>query len=278
MIDLGGGSFLMGTDDPIGYPADGEGPGREVTLAPFSIGATAVTNAEFASFVDATGHRTDAERYGWSFVFHLFGTPILRNSFERLPGAEWWCKVPGASWRNPGGANSSIDDLMDHPVVHVSWRDGAAYAAWAGSRLPSEAEWEFAARGGLSQARYPWGDDFPAGAAALANIFEGEFPSDNTAADGYAATAPAQSFPRNGYGLYNVVGNVWEWTADWWSTAHHDAPLLNPPGPESGMTKVVKGGSHLCHDSYCNRYRVAARTANTPDTSTGHTGFRCVGE
>ena len=278
MVRLAGGAFVMGTDDGVGYAADGEGPVRRVTLSPFFIGVAAVTNADFAEFVAATGHRTDAERFGWSFVFEAFVTPLLAGSVERYPGAEWWCKVPGAEWLHPAGANSSIADLADHPVVHVSWRDAAAFADWRGTRLPTEAEWEYAARGGLPQQRYPWGDDFPRGAHAKANVFEGPFPTPDPRAHGPAATAPAISYPPNGYGLHNMVGNVWEWTADWWTADRGELPDRDPAGPERGEGKVLKGGSYLCHDSYCNRYRVAARTSNPPDTSTGHIGFRLAAD
>jgi formylglycine-generating enzyme len=170
--------------------------------------------------------------------------------------------VFGATWRHPFGPGSSCD--LDHPVVHVSWRDASAYAEWLDCRLPTEAEWEFAARGGLEGCRYPWGDDFAPDGAALANIWEGVFPTSNTAADGWVGTAPVDAFPPNRFGLHNMVGNVWEWCAGGWA-------------PDQADLEVVRGGSYLCHDSYCNRYRVSARTATTADSSTGHTGFRVAG-
>ena len=192
----------------------------------------------------------------------------------RVQGAEWWIQVSGASWHAPSGPGSSA--VGSHPAVHVSWNDAVAYANWAGKRLPTEAEWEYTARGGLEQARYPWGDDFPIGQAARANIFEGTFPTHDTGEDGYVGTAPADSYDPNRYGLYNMVGNVWEWTNDWFGTNHAKGGQVDPTGPPTGTSKVIRGGSYLCHDSYCNRYRVSARTSATPDSSTGNTGFRLV--
>jgi formylglycine-generating enzyme required for sulfatase activity len=276
MVSLAGGEFLMGTDYADGFPADGEGPVRRVTVSPFAMDRFPVTNAEFAAFVDATGYKTEAEGFGWSFVFWM---QIAEENFERLvedtvAAAPWWCKVPGAWWREPVGPGSRVE--ARHPVVHVSWNDAAAYAKWAGKRLPTEAEWEFAARGGLSQALYPWGDELAPGGEHRCNIWQGEFPRVNTAEDGWAFTCPVDAFAANGFGLQSMVGNVWEWTADWFSPVHPAGPLRNPQGPAAGAVKVMKGGSFLCHASYCNRYRVAARTANTPDSSTSNTGFRCV--
>lgn len=276
-----GGSFLMGTNDPDGWPADGEGPVRTVTLHPFHIDACCVTNEQFNAFVNATGYKTEADRYGWSFVFHLFLTrDQLARVTQRVVGSEWWCRIDGATWRHPEGPGSNIKKRWDHPVVHVSWNDANAYCAWAGKRLPTEAEWECAARGGLVQKRYAWGDELTPGGRHFCNIWQGEFPTRNTEEDGYVGTAPAKSFKPNGYGLYNVAGNVWEWTRDWFSRDFHatDSPTtrVDPLGPPSGDRKVIRGGSYLCHHSYCNRYRVGARTINTADSSTGNTGFRCV--
>ena len=276
MVRLEGGEFLMGTNDPIGFPADGEGPVRAVTLKPFWIDAYAVDNARFAAFVEATGYITDAERYGWSFVFG----GLLPDDFEPTRGAAqapWWRQVFGASWRQPEGPHSSIVGRMNHPVVHVSWSDAASYCAWAGTRLPTEAEWEYAARGGLEQKRYAWGDELKPDGEWRCNIWQGTFPSHNTLEDGYLGTAPVDSFPPNGFGLHNVSGNVWEWCSDWFHSGFHaHGQRDNPTGPPSGQAKVMRGGSYLCHDSYCNRYRVAARSSNTPDSSTGNTGFRCA--
>jgi formylglycine-generating enzyme len=282
MVTIPGGSFLMGGDDPDAFPADGEGPVRPVTVDEFRIDAKAVTNAQFATFVKATGYQTDAERFGWSFVFHAFVTAAARNYIRDagVPGAPWWLAVDGADWRHPDGPGSDIGPRRNHPVVHVSWNDATAYAHWAGKRLPTEAEWEKAARGGLRQARFPWGDEFTPRGQHRCNTWQGVFPRHNTGADGHLGTAPVNAFAPNGYGLYNTSGNVWEWCADWFSTDWHapETPQTraNPSGPEGGMTRVMRGGSYLCHESYCNRYRVAARTSSTPDSTTGHAGFRCA--
>ncbi len=278
MVELPGGTFLMGTDYQPGFPADGEGPVRPVSLSPFSVDTYPVTNADFAQFVTATDFRTEAETFEWSFVFWAH---IPKDRFEELvedtvAEAPWWCKVPGASWKHPLGPGSDIEATQNHPVVHVSWNDARAYAAWAGKKLPTEAQWEFAARGGLEQKLYPWGDDLTPGGKHLCNIWQGHFPLDDTAEDGYAGACPVDSFPPNGYGLYSVIGNVWEWCADWFQTAWAAKLTHDPTGPPRGQAKVMKGGSFLCHASYCNRYRVAARTSNTPDSSASNIGFRCV--
>ena len=280
LVPLPGGVFLMGTDDPEGCPADGEGPVRRVTLRPFAVARTAVTNAQFAAFVAATGYQTEAERFGWSFVFHLFVPRSKRIALVGSAGpAPWWLAVRGACWRAPEGPGSSTKGRRDHPVVHVSWHDAAAYCAWVGVRLPTEAEWEYAARGGLEQARYPWGDELTPGGKHRMNIWQGEFPARNTAADGHAGTAPVTAYKPNGHGLYNPTGNVWEWCADWFSPDHHrDGPREDPAGPPTGQARVIRGGSYLCHRSYCNRYRLAARSANTPDSATGNTGFRVAAD
>jgi formylglycine-generating enzyme required for sulfatase activity len=266
----------MGTDDPIGFPNDGEGPVRAVALKPFWIDTVAVSNAWFAKFVDATGYLTEAERYGWSFVFG----GLLPDDFSSTRGAAqapWWRQVFGADWRHPEGPYSSVESRMDHPVVHVSWNDARAYCVWAGRRLPTEAEWEYAARGGLEQRRYAWGDELTPDGEWRCNIWQGTFPLRNTLEDSYLGTAPVDEFEPNGYGLYNVSGNVWEWCSDWFhSSFHFHGPRDNPTGPPFGQAKVMRGGSYLCHDSYCNRYRVAARSSNTHDSSTGNTGFRCT--
>lgn len=259
MIGLRGGAFAMGSEDPDAFSADGEGPVREVAVGAFAIGAYAVTNGEFATFVESTGHVTDAERFGWSFVFHL----LVGDRVEVVGAsgdAPWWLGVAGATWRTPEGPGSSVGSRETHPVVHVSWNDAAAYCDWAGGRLPTEAEWEYAARGGLEGKRFPWGDELAPGGRWRCNIWQGRFPDDNTADDGHVGTAPVDAFEPNGFGLYNASGNVWEWCADRFS-----------PG-----ARAIRGGSYLCHDSYCNRYRVAARSGNTPESTTGHTGFRCA--
>ncbi|BCJ46423.1 hypothetical protein GCM10010168_60620 [Actinoplanes ianthinogenes] len=265
----------MGDAHGDGIPADGEQPVHPVTVPGFSIDATSVTVADFRAFVAATGFRTDAERYGWSAVFHLAVTDPDRIAGE-MAGTPWWLGVAGADWAHPGGPSSTAAD--DHPVVHVSWNDAQAYCAWAGRRLPSEAEWECAARGGLASRRYPWGDELPED-DWLCNIWQGEFPGRNTAADRYVTTAPVRTFAPNAYGLYQCVGNVWEWVHDWFSPRYYaTSPIGDPRGPALGAARVIRGGSYLCHDSYCNRYRNAARSSNTPDSSTGNMGFRTVAQ
>lgn len=292
MVKLDGGAFLMGTDYAQGFPEDGEGPVRQVTLDPFWIDTTAVTNAQFAAFVKDAGYQTEAERYGWSFVFHLHLSRKYAETLRKdasVPQTPWWLAVPGAKWDRPTGERSSIAKLIDHPVVQISWNDAQAYCAWAGKRLPTEAQWEFAARGGREQSLFPWGDVLEPRGQHRCNVWQGKFPAENTAADGYVATAPADAYRPNAYGLCNVSGNVWEWTADWFSPSWHieenKTTRENPRGPvpasEGGTGpdfthKVQKGGSYLCHDSYCNRYRLGARTANTPDSATTNNGFRCV--
>jgi len=279
MVSLEGGLFLMGTDSPEAWIQDGEGPVREVTLPPFHIDVCAVTNRQFEEFVSSTNYQTEAERFGWSYVFHLLvpKAVVKRGAARTLPGLDWWLGVEGACWRRPEGPGSNVRKRLDHPVIHVSWNDAAAFAAWAGKRLPTEAEWEFAARGGLVQKIYPWGDELTPGGRHMCNIWQGNFPHQNSEEDGYLSTAPARSFKPNGYGLYNVSGNVWEWVSDWFSPAFPaHGPRIAPRGPENGEQKTMRGGSYLCHHSYCNRYRVAARTGNTPDSSTGNCGFRCA--
>ena len=276
---LPGGTYLMGTDSDVGFPADGEGPVREVTVSPFLIDRCAVSNAEYSRFIEETGYVTEAERFGWSFVFHLHVPKHLKKSpsVRRVPGLDWWLAVGGACWRMPEGHGSNVRKRMNYPAVHVSWNDAAAYAAWAGKRLPTEAEWEYAARGGLAGKTYAWGEQLTPGGKHMCNIWQGKFPEVNTLEDGYSGTCPVDAFPANGYGLYNVAGNVWEWCADWFTPSHHrDAQAVDPTGPETGSGRTMKGGSFLCHVSYCNRYRVAARTSNTPDSSTANLGFRCV--
>ncbi|HET7627133.1 MAG TPA: formylglycine-generating enzyme family protein [Bacillales bacterium] len=280
MILINRGEFMMGTKDKDGFPPDGEGPMRKVNVDAFYIDPCAVTNEQFARFVEATGYRTEAESFGWSFVFYSFlSSDTLGKVRDRVPSAPWWCAVAGANWRNPEGPGSNITGRMDHPVVHVSWNDAEAYSRWAGKRLPTEAEWEFAARGGLEQKKYPWGDKLTPDGIHYCNIWQGKFPNRNTKRDGYAGTAPVDSFPANGYGLYNVSGNVWEWCSDWFARSiQKRGGRDNPKGPENGTNKVIRGGSYLCHKSYCNRYRTAARSSNTPDSSTGNMGFRCAAD
>jgi formylglycine-generating enzyme required for sulfatase activity len=274
LVHVDGGDFMMGTDGRYGYPADGEGPAHKVSLSPFEISPTTVTNAEFKTFVDATGYRTEAERFGTAFVFG----GLLPDDFAPTRGvvdAPWWREVERADWAHPEGPQSNLHDRLDHPVVQVSWNDAQAFCKWSGTRLPTEAEWEMAARGGLEQQRFPWGDEFEPNGEHRMNVFQGTFPGTNTKDDGYAGTAPATSFPANGFGMRNMTGNVWEWCADWFAHDYYSrSAATDPAGPATGAARVTRGGSYLCHASYCNRYRVDARGANSPDSSTGNTGFR----
>lgn len=279
MTPLPGGTFRMGTDYAGAFDADGEGPVRTIALSPFAIDTYPVTNRDFHAFTDATDYQTEAETYGWSFCFWMQLPPKRLDELveDTVAAAPWWCKVPGASWRSPEGPGSSVAGRDDYPVVHVTWNDATAYAAWAGKNLPTEAQWEYAARGGLEQKLYPWGDELTPNGRHLCNIWQGRFPQQDTAEDGFAGPCPVDAFPPNGYGLYSITGNMWEWCSDWFGikfeavTTPHD-----PAGPHTGETRVMKGGSFLCHASYCNRYRVAARTSNTPDSSASNIGFRCV--
>lgn len=259
VVPLAGGGFWMGSDD-VTYPEDREGPVRWVSVDPFAIDAHATSNARYATFVQVSGYRSDAERLGGSFVFAPHLDPALRHTSLRVPGLPWWRYVAGACWFAPEGPGSNLAGRADHPVVHLSWRDAAAFAAWAGGRLPNEAEWEFAARGGLDHRRFPWGDELEPAREHRCNVFQGTFPDDDSGADGYRGTAPVDAYAPNDFGLFNVVGNVWEWCDD---------TFLGRPG-----TRVRKGGSHLCHDSYCRRYRLAARTSGSEDDSAGNVGLR----
>jgi formylglycine-generating enzyme len=297
MIFVRGGEFLMGSADPMFADAQ---PVHRVRVRAFWIDATEVTNAQFERFVAATGYRTIAER------------PLDPRDFPGIPAAQlvpgsavfsdpgravnldaplqWWRYVPGANWRNPEGPGSGITDRMDHPVVHIAYDDALAYAAWAGKRLPTEAEWEFAARGGLEGREFAWGDGFRPNGQFRANTFQGRFPDDNTAEDGYRATAPARAFAPNGYGLYGVAGNVWEWVSDWYRPDYYAelarrGPLsVDPRGPATGFDpeepgvpkRVQKGGSFLCSDDYCARYRPGARGKGEPGSAANHIGFRLV--
>ncbi len=280
---LPGGQFVMGDSGGDRNPGDGETPVHEVELSPYSVDVTTVTNADFAVFVDDTGFVTEAERFGFSAVFHLALDADPADVLQPAQGTPWWLGVRRADWRHPGGARSGLYGLEDHPVVHVSWNDAVAYCAWAGRRLPTEAEWEHASRGGLDAARYPWGDDLhPDGPTDWrCNIWQGRFPVRNDLSDGFLTTAPVRTFEPNGHGLWQTVGNVWEWCADWFNPRTYELRVragatTDPTGPRIGLQRAMRGGSYLCHDSYCNRYRNAARTSNTPDSSAGNIGFRTV--
>lgn len=304
MVWIPGGEFTMGSDHPLGRPD--ELPMHRVRVDGFWIDKTEVTNRQFRDFVDATGYVTTAEQaVDWnelknqlppgtqkppagslqpgSMVFSPPRGPVPLNDIRA-----WWSWVPGASWKNPIGPGSSVDGLDDHPVIHVSWDDAVAYCEWAGKRLPTEAEWEFAARGGLAQQPFVWGDAPLSDSKPQANIWQGDFPHRNTRADGYAATAPVASFAANGYGLFDMPGNVWEWCSDWYRPdtyqGREQGVAINPTGPAESFDtrrptmpqRVQRGGSFLCNDSYCASYRPAARMPGSPDTGMSHVGFRCV--
>jgi formylglycine-generating enzyme required for sulfatase activity len=253
----------MGEDSHWSYPEDGEGPVREVVVSGFALDPLVVTTAEFAAFVDATGYVTDAERHGWSFVFG----GLLPDDFGETRGvaaAPWWRQVHGAMWSAPEGPESTAADRADHPVVHVSWNDASSFATWAGGRLPIESEWEYAARAG-SSTTFPWGSELEPDGRHLANVWQGSFPDANTCDDGYYGTCPVDAFPPNAFGLFNMIGNVWEWTADAFDRTVADVP---------GESRTLKGGSFLCHESYCHRYRPAARSGAAPDSSASNVSFR----
>uniref|UniRef100_A0A3Q3K2Q2 Sulfatase-modifying factor enzyme-like domain-containing protein n=1 Tax=Monopterus albus TaxID=43700 RepID=A0A3Q3K2Q2_MONAL len=257
----------------------GEGPQRPVHVDSFYMDIQEVTNRQFQNFVNATGYVTEAEKFGDSFVFEGILSETVKNQItQAVAAAPWWLPVKGASWRHPEGPDSNITDRLNHPVIHVSWMDAVAYCSWASKRLPTEAEWEYACRGGLRDRLYPWGNKLNPKGQHYANLWQGDFPSHNSGEDGYIKTSPVMSFPSNGFGLYDMVGNAWEWTSDWWAVHHTTDQQHNPKGPPSGTDKVKKGGSYMCHKSYCYRYRCAARSQNTPDSSASNLGFRCASQ
>jgi formylglycine-generating enzyme len=300
MVHIPGGSFRMGSDRHYAE----EAPAHRVTVDAFRMDRTPVTNRQFKAFVKATGHITFAEippdpkDYPGALPHMLYaGSLVFSPPSHRVDlrnWRQWWTYLKGANWRYPYGPQSNINNLENHPVVHVAFSDAHAYAKWAGKDLPTEAEWEFAARGGLDGAEFAWGDELTPGGKHVANTWQGEFPQQNLCEDGFVRTSPVGAFPPNGYGLHDMIGNVWEWTTDWYSAKHEaDGPKAccipeNPRGgPETASydpslpdiripRKVLKGGSHLCAPNYCRRYRPAARHAEPVDTSTSHVGFRCV--
>ena len=293
MAWIEGGTFRMG--DERFYPE--ERPVHTEAVDGFWMDEYLVTNREFSRFVAQTGHVTLAERPPEPSLYPdaspeqlVPGSIVFRQPEHRVrldDWRRWWQWMPGASWRQPAGPGSSIDGLEDHPVVHVACEDAEAYAHWAGRQLPTEAQWEYAARGDLADAIYAWGDEAEPDGRPRANTWQGEFPWQNLERDGYARTSPVGSFPPNGYGLYDVTGNVWEWTADWFTSPHREeapSPCCAPRNPGSRdsakpgaaiPTRVIKGGSHLCAPNYCLRYRPAARQAEPIDSTTSHIGFRC---
>ena len=300
MIWIEGCAFRMGSDRHYVE----EAPAHRVIVDGFWIDPSPVTNRQFAAFVKATGHVTMAERkpdpkdYPGALLHMLRAGSLVFNPTPRPVSlkdwSQWWSFKFGADWRHPLGPDSSINGLDDHPVVHVAYPDALAYARWAGKSLPTEAQWEYAARGGLEGAEFAWGDELTPGGRHMANIWQGAFPFQNSAEDGYARTSPVGAYPPNGYGLLDMIGNVWEWTCDWYEPRHPDEALKAcciPRNPRGGREersydplqpnvriprKVLKGGSHLCAPSYCRRYRPAARHPEPIDTSAGHVGFRCV--
>ncbi|MGE0607734.1 MAG: formylglycine-generating enzyme family protein [Pirellulales bacterium] len=306
MVWIPGGEFSMGSELPKAWPE--EKPVHRVQVDGFYMDETEVTNAQFREFVEATGYVTTAEKapdleeimrqsppgtpeppaevlVPGSLVFRPTAEPV--TDFQNY--AQWWFWVPGACWRHPEGPGSDLQGRENHPVVQISWYDATAYCQWAGKRLPTEAEWEFACRGGLADKTYPWGDELPSQDGPRANIWQGTFPNDNTVRDGFERTSPVKSFPANGYGLYDMAGNVWEWCGDWYDKALYarrkgQPPAANPVGPAKSYDpsqpltpqRSQRGGSFLCHESYCWRYRPAARHGCSPDTGMSHSGFRCV--
>ena len=267
MVKIPSGDWQIGHEGPEAIHTDGEGPKRVVSSSAFLIDRTAVTNDEFAQFIAATGHVTEAEQTGWSFVFYAQINPSALQFIKPIEISieRWWKAVEGATWSTPDGPYSSLENKGAHPVVHVSWSDAIAFSMWARKRLPTEVEWEIAARGGLKGALYPWGNVLTPNNNHRCNIWQGVFPFENTAEDGFLGTAPANSYPPNSFGLFNMVGNTWEWCVDTWC-------------PDQSQLKAMRGGSYLCHRSYCNRYRVSARTANTADATSSHLGFRCAAD
>ena len=277
LLELPGGEFLMGSNTAQGFPEDGEGPARYVRVDPFCIGSTTVTNQQFGVFVRDTLYVTEAEQAGGSYVFWLQLSVAERSRARRVaPGLPWWVQVEGACWQRPAGPGSSVIDRLDHPVVHVSWNDAVAYCEWAGVRLPTEAQWEFAARGGLTGCIYPWGDHMELEGVGDCQIWRGRFP-DAPTAEWTLGTVPARSFSPNAYGLYQASGNVWEWCRDWFSPRYHlETPADNPLQRLPSATRSMRGGSFLCHASYCNRYRVAGRSSSAPSSTASNIGFRVV--
>eukprot|EP00043_Microstomoeca_roanoka_P007480 m.71924 g.71924 ORF g.71924 m.71924 type:complete len:437 (-) comp13840_c0_seq3:56-1366(-) len=303
LIYLDGGEFYMGSDEGF-FPEDGEGPARKVKVSPFLIGKYEVSNARFKRFIEATNYVTEAEKFGFSFVVEQFISKEVSSTItSAVANAPWWLPVSGSYWKHPEGVDSDLTGRMDHPVIHVSWNDALAFCKWSHpkGRLPTEAEWEFAASGGLKNRTFPWGNKMkPKGRHMMntwqstlsipmdSNAFKHSFlpvhdaysfyAAPNSAEDGYALTAPVNAYFPNKFGLYNTVGNVWEWTNDWFTNHHTSKSSTDPQGPATGEGKVKKGGSFMCHQFTCYRYRIAARMQITPDSSAANVGFRCAAD
>lgn len=285
MIKIPGGLYMIGTNHADGFESDNEGPRLAVDIPTFWMDETTVTNAEFDKFIESTGYVTEAERFGWSFVFHYFLSEETQLKSQLVPNMAWWYAVAGADWRHPEGPDSMIEERMDHPVVQVSRNDAIAYCNWAGKRLPSEVEWEIAAKGGTDNERYPWGDDeFIVDGQHRANIWQGDFPRTNKQEDGFTNTAPAKWYEPNGLGMYQSIGNVWEWCSN---PARIDLSEFQKKASEEFWQTyqqiddayyATRGGSFLCHYSYCKRYRIAARNGNSGMSAANNLGFRCVKE
>ncbi|MBY6090885.1 formylglycine-generating enzyme family protein [Maritimibacter alkaliphilus] len=274
-----GGIFEMGARQSR-YPQDLDSPRRKLRVSPFLMAPTTVTNAQYARFVAQTGYRTVAEAEGWSFVFHLFVADLAAAPVHPA-GLPWWRQIEGACWQAPEGPGSDWRERPDHPAIHISWYDALAYATWAGLRLPREAEWERAARGGLARMKFPWGNTLVPAEGHAMNTWQGVFPEENSAEDGHVGPAPVRSFAANGYGLHEMTGNVWEWVQDRFGPLPGRPgarPVLDPQGPGEGEERVQRGGSFLCHESYCDRYHVHSRTRSHPDSSTSNSGFRVAAD
>lgn len=281
MIYIPGGNYCIGTNERIGFEYDYEGPRTEISITPFYIDETTVTNQEFSEFVKQTGYITDAEKIGWSYVFKYFIEDINQISIE-MQKTPWWLAIAGASWCHPEGPMTDICTRMDHPVVHVTRNDALAYCQWAGKRLPTEAEWEIAAQGGTEYEHYYWGDNLIFSDKHMCNTWQGQFPTLNSLDDGYAGTAPVKTYEPNPYGLYQMIGNVWEWCVNPGKIELKSFQIVS--GKDfwrehqicDNEQYAIKGGSFLCHYSYCNRYRMSARNSTTAMTSSQNMGFRCV--
>jgi sulfatase modifying factor 1 len=279
MVEIEGGTFNFGTDKPIIIP-DGESPRRRTDVDTFWLDVHEVSNSEFELFVTNTGYVTEAETFGNSFALEMYiSEEVKKGITQMVAAAPWWLPVDATDWRHPHGPDTDIKDIMNHPAIHISWNDAVEYCKWADKRLPTEAEWEYACRSGKDDRLHPWGNvEVPKGSHRM-NIWQGKFPEENTDEDGYGITAPVTEYDKQTpHGVKNIIGNVWEWTSDWWTTKHSNGRQFNPTGPKSGIDKVKKGGSYMCTKEYCYRYRCGARSQNTPDSSASNLGVRCAAD